>query len=60
MDVPGPGMELEWELQAYATATPDQSHICNLGCSLWQPQILNLLSEARDGTHILKDTVFGS
>ena len=31
-----------------ATAIPDPSHICNLSCSLWQCQILNPLSEARD------------
>ena len=33
-----------------ATATPDPSHICNLHHSLWQRQILNPLSKARDGT----------
>ena len=37
---------------AYATATKtsEPSHICDIGCSLWQHGILNLLSEARDGT----------
>ena len=39
-----------------ATATPDLSYICNLHHSSWQCQILNLLSEARDQTHILRDT----
>ena len=39
-----------------ATATPGPSHICNLCCSFQQRRILNPLSEARDGTHILKDT----
>ena len=40
---------------AYATAiaTPDLSHICNLHHTLWQCQILNSLSKARDQTHIL-------
>ena len=39
-----------------ATVMPDLSHICNL----WQYQILNPLIEARDGTHILMDTMLGS
>ena len=45
-------------LLAYATATstPDPSHVCDLHQSLKQGQILNLLSEARDRTHILTDT----
>ena len=38
-----------------ATATPDPSHICDLHCSSWQCQIPNLLSKARDRTHILMD-----
>ena len=38
-----------------ATATPDSSHICNLSHRLWQHWILNPLSEAKDGTNILKD-----
>ena len=36
------------------------SHIFDLHCSLRQHQILNPLSEARDQTHILMDTVSGS
>ena len=46
------------QLQAYATATAaqDLSHICELYSSLWQCQILNPLSEARDRTHILMVT----
>ena len=32
------------------------SHICNLYLSLWQHQILNPLSKARDRTRLLKDT----
>ena len=39
-----------------ATATPDLSRICGLHHSLWQCQILDPLSEARDRTHILMDT----
>ena len=33
-----------------ATATLNLSHICDPWCSLWQHQILNLLSQARDWT----------
>ena len=39
-----------------ATATWDPSCICDLHHSSWHCQILNPLSEARDGTLILKDT----
>ena len=56
MEVPRLGVESE--LQPLATAiiaTPDPSHVCNLGLSVQQRQILNPLSEARDGTHILMD-----
>ena len=50
MEVPRLGVQSE--LPAYATTTAmwDPSHICNLHHSLWQRQILNLLSEARDQT----------
>ena len=41
---------------ATAMATPDPSHTCNPCCSLWQHQILNSLSKARDWTLILKET----
>ena len=46
------------QLPAYATgaATLDSSHVWNLHCSSWQCQILNPLSEARDGTRILRHT----
>ena len=56
------GVELELQEQDYATATTtrDPSHICNLYCSLQQQQILNLLSEERDWTCILTDTMSGS
>ena len=40
----------------HATATPDQRHICDLCCRSQQHQIFNLLSEARDWTHVLMDT----
>ena len=65
MEVPRQGVELELQLLAYAMAmeTPDPSHICNI-CnlchSLRQRQILHLLSEDRDGTQILLDTMLGS
>ena len=57
MEVPRLGLELEVQLLAYttATATWDLSHVCNLHCSSQQPQILNLLSGARDQTCILMD-----
>ena len=62
MEVSGLGVEMELQLQAYATAiaTLDLSHICNLCHSLWQHQILNPLSEARYQTCILMDTMLGS
>ena len=40
---------------AAAPTTTDPSHVYNLHHSLWQHQILNSLSEARDRTHILMD-----
>ena len=58
MEVTGLGVESELQLLAYAaaTATPDLSCLCDLHHSSQQCQILNLLSEARDQTHILMDT----
>ena len=58
MEIPGLGVKLELQLPAHtrATATPDLSHIWDLHCSLLQCQILNLLSEARDQTHIPRET----
>ena len=49
--------------EAYATATLDPSHICDLHRGL-QPmsqqwQILNPLNKARDQTCILMDTMLG-
>ena len=50
MEIPRLGVESDLQLLAYATATAMwvPSHICDLHHSLWQCQILNLLSEARD------------
>ena len=45
-----------WAAYAIATATQYQSQICKLHCSLWQCQILNPLSRARDQILILMDT----
>ena len=44
------------EVLSSATATMDPRCICDLHHSLWQCQVLNPLSEARDQTHILIDT----
>ena len=64
MGVPwlGVRLELELQLQAYTTvtATQDLSCIFDLSHSLQQHWILNPLSEARDQTHILTDTMLGS
>ena len=58
MEVPRLGVKLELYLPAYtiATATQDLSYICDLRHSSGQQWILNSLSEARDGTCILRDT----
>ena len=57
VEVPRLGVESELQLLACttATATWDPSHICDLHHSTRQYQILNTLSEARDGTQILMD-----
>ena len=62
MGVSGLGVKLKMQLPAYTTtiAMPDLSRICKLRWSLWQHQILNSLSEARDGTGILMETMSGS
>ena len=62
MEVPKLAVNLELWLQAYttATATRDPSRVFNLHHSWQQRQILNPLSEARDGTCILMDTMLGS
>ena len=55
MEVPSLGVELELQAYTIATEMPDLSHICNLHHSSPPRQILNPLSEARDGTCILMD-----
>ena len=58
MEVPRLGTESELEPPAYVTATamPELSHTRDLHHSAQQRRILNPLSEARDGIHILMDT----
>ena len=58
MEVPGLGVQLELQLQDYATATamPDVSHISDLCCSLQQCGILNPLNEASHRTFVFMDT----
>ena len=60
MDVPRIGVKSELQLLAYttATATWDLSCVCNLHYSSRQSWILNPLSEAKDGTIILMDSVW--
>ena len=57
MEVPRLGVESELQPLAYtaATAIPDLRPNCNLCHSSGQCQILNPLSEARDGTCVLMD-----
>ena len=57
MEVPRLEVSLELQLWAYATAiaTQDLSCICKLLHRSWQHWVLNPLSEAKDGTHILMD-----
>ena len=57
-EVPRLGVQLELQLPAYTTAiaTPELSCICDLHHGSRQRRIHNLLSKARDGTHILMDT----
>ena len=62
MELPRLGVKLELQLLAYATptATPDPSCICNLHHSLQQCQSHNPLSQEKDQTCILVDTMSGS
>ena len=62
MEVPGLGFESELQLQVYtiAMAILDPCLLCKVCNSLQQCWILNPLSEARDQTHILMDTMSGS
>ena len=52
MEVPKPGVQLELQLPATATATAmrDPRHVCDLHHGSGQRQILNRLSKARNGT----------
>ena len=60
------GLGVQSELQLRLTPKPQQHYIwhlscvCDLSCSLQQHHIFNPLSEARDWTHILTDTILGS
>ena len=58
MEVPRLGVELEVQLLAYTTALAmwDLSQVCDLHHSSRQRQVLNVLSKARDRTHVLMDT----
>ena len=58
MEVPGLGVELEFQLPDYTTATttPDLSHVCNLTPAHGNTGSFNPLSKARDQTHVLMDT----
>ena len=57
IEAPKLGVQLQLQLAAYTTAMQHLSHICNLCHSSWQHGILDLLSEARDGICVLRDTV---
>ena len=59
MEVPRLGVKSDLQLPAYttATATRDPSCVFDLHHSSQQHRILNLLSEARDQTWVLRDTV---
>ena len=54
MEVPRLGLESELPLPAYTTAA-GLHHVCKLYHSSQQHWILNALSKARDGAHILMD-----
>ena len=62
MEVPGTGVKSELQRQAYATVTAvlDLSICAAYAAALVQHQILNPLSEAKDRTCILMDTMSGS
>ena len=61
MELPQLGVDSELQLLASITAkvTLDLGCICKLCHSLWQHQILNALSEAKDQTCILMETTSG-
>ena len=57
MEVPRPGVKSELQSWVYTIATTmwDLSHISDLHHTSWKRQILNLLSQAKDWTCVLKD-----
>ena len=55
MEVSRIGVKLEIQLLAYATATQNSSHVCDLPQSSQQHWILSPLSKARDQTCNLMD-----
>ena len=57
MEVLGLGVELKLQLPAYTTATWDPSHVFDLHHSSRQRRTLNPLSEDRDHTYVLVDTI---
>ena len=61
-EVPRLGVKSELQMPAYAKATATAmmglSHVCELQRHSRQRWILNPLSEARDGIHILMDTTW--
>ena len=62
MEVTRLGVKFEPQLLAYvaATARPDLSCICDLHHNLQQHHIFSPLSEAKDRTCVLLDTILGS
>ena len=62
MEVSMPGFELKLQVMPLLTATGtlDLRRVYDLQSSLWQCWILNSLSKARDGTHILMEPMVGS
>ena len=56
MAIPGLGLDLELQVSAFTTATPDSICIFDLHYSSWQHWILNPWSEARDRTRVFMDT----
>ena len=56
MEVPRLGVKSKLQLPTYTTAMQDLSHVCDLYHTSWKCQILNPLSNARDGTRNLMDT----
>ena len=48
MELPKQGVEMDLQLPAIVTATPDPSHVCNLHHSSQQHKILNPLSEVKE------------